>query len=569
MSRSLKLCFFVSMLLISQVIPAQQPATTSERKVETTKTETPGAPSTKPKKESTNKDAAAKPKLTPDQLLAKQTLEAMEGPSRGLEAPMRSYTLLQIGSAYAASNPAKARILLQDAFSASLAVQDMDEPKQILQQEIFSALLPISQADVEERLTQAEPQARKRASAAIVKSYTEKKQFDRAMDVVQQMTSSGEFPYNAAVELLEAMPAEMSGEKQAMFASATASFRGHEHKEIVGLERDFTTVVQRFGASMPPKLALEAIDEILSQAKKNDQDVTFAVGGAGGSASFSSAYEYELFVLLPLLRTLDESGANRLLEENNALKITAQKYPKGLDSVNPPEPGKDPHPPMMMIGMGGGGGGGNQMSQEEGMRQEMQRRNDLIMKMAETDPTQAIAQATVLPLTISMFGVSPRASALQGIARLNAKKQPAAGRQAVAELRKTAMQLPLDDQEKFLASSAKLYLEMDDKDKAEDVVGEALKVAAKMLENDMNPDDPNKALKAWWPSTNAYRQMVDIETKISHPATAKLLQEIKDPDVRTVESINFARALLGQTPKLVRVMVNRKDMNMHMMNQND
>jgi len=85
----------------------------------------------------------------------------------------------------------------------------------------------------------------------------------------------------------------------------------------------------------------------------------------------------------------------------------------------------------------------------------------------------------------------------------------------------------------------------------------------------MNPDDPNKALKAWWPSTNAYRQMVEIETKISHPATAKLLQEIKDPDVRTVESINFARALLGQTPKLVRVMVNRKDMNMHMMNQND
>ena len=209
------------------------------------------------------------------------------------------------------------------------------------------------------------------------------------------------------------------------------------------------------------------------------------------------------------------------------------------------------------------------MSQEEGMRQEMQRRQDLIMKMAETDPTQAIAQATALPLTISMFGVSPRASALQGIARLNAKKLPAAGRQAVSELRKTALQLPLDDQEKFLSSSARLYLEMDDKDKAEDVVGEALKVAAKMLENDMNPDDPNKALKAWWPSTNAYRQMVEIETKISHPATAKLLQEIKDPDVRTVESINFARALLGQTPKLVRVMVNRKDMNMHMMNQND
>ena len=64
-----------------------------------------------------------------------------------------------------------------------------------------------------------------------------------------------------------------------------------------------------------------------------------------------------------------------------------------------------------------------------------------------------------------------------------------------------------------------MYLEMDDKDRAEDVVHEGLKVAAKMLDEDINPDDPNKALKAWWPSADAYRQMVEVETKISHPAT--------------------------------------------------
>jgi hypothetical protein len=38
---------------------------------------------------------------------------------------------------------------------------------------------------------------------------------------------------------------------------------------------------------------------------------------------------------------------------------------------------------------------------------------------------------------------------------------------------------------------------------------------------------------------------LEIETKISHPATAKMLQEIKDPDIRAMESIMFARALLG------------------------
>jgi hypothetical protein len=106
---------------------------------------------------------------------------------------------------------------------------------------------------------------------------------------------------------------------------------------------------------------------------------------------------------------------------------------------------------------------------------------------------------------------------------------------------------------------------MDDKDKAEDVVHEGLKVAATMLDEDTNPDDPNKALKAWWPSADAYRQMVEVETKISHPATSKLLEEIKDPDIRTVESITFARALLGLNVKLSRFVVQRKDMNVNLM----
>lgn len=37
-------------------------------------------------------------------------------------------------------------------------------------------------------------------------------------------------------------------------------------------------------------------------------------------------------------------------------------------------------------------------------------------------------------------------------------------------------------------------MEMGDTDRAEYVVYEGIKVAAKMLDEDMNPDDPNKAL---------------------------------------------------------------------------
>jgi hypothetical protein len=42
-------------------------------------------------------------------------------------------------------------------------------------------------------------------------------------------------------------------------------------------------------------------------------------------------------------------------------------------------------------------------------------------------------------------------------------------------------------------------------------------VAEKLLEADANADDPNTALKAWWPSVDAYRRFVEVETKIPPP----------------------------------------------------
>jgi hypothetical protein len=557
---NLRLIFAASVLLLSQLSWAQQPADSSKAGVT-------AAFNSKAGGKASGADSSKPAKLTPDQILAGRTLEIAESQARGLDAPMRSYALLQIAGAFTASNPDKARSLLQDAFSASLAIQDDNDMKREMQIDIFRVMLPLSQSDVEERLTQADPDARKMASGTIIQRYTDKKEFDRAIDLVQQITSLGEFPYGPAAKLLEALPPEMNPEKQSLLASAVASYRAHDHKQqrLFG-GGDLTSLVIRFGENMPPKLALEAIDEILGQARKNDDPLSITVGGDGGTAKFNSMYEYQLFALLPLYRKLDESGANRLVEENAALRATMQQYPRGMDSVSPPPAANSPAAnakdkgPSFMIQKGGG----NQASAQATMMQEMQRRKDLILKEADTNPTQAIAEATALPLTVSKFAPSPRASALEAIARMNMKKQPAAARQALAELRKSIGDLQPRFQAKFLSSAAAVYLEMSDTDRAEDVVHEGIKVAAKMLDEDMNPDDPNKALKVWWPSADAYRQMVEVETKISHPATSKLLEEIKDPDIRTVESITFARALLGLNVKLSRFVVQRKDMNVNL-----
>jgi len=431
MHGSLKLKLFASIawiLVLSQITFAQKPAEPADQVAMGVAQ----PPKSMNAVAADNKVDAKKPKLTPDQVMGNQILQSSENQARGLEAPMRSYSLLQIAAAFTVSDPAKASGLLQDAFSASLAIQDDPFTRDFLQQDIFRMLLPISQSDVEERLTQAESRARRQASDSIIARYVEKKQFDNAIDLVEQVTSLDEFPYPAAGRLLESLSPEMNAEKQTLFASAIASYRAHDHGTgaTVG-DGTFTDLVMRFGDSVPPKLALQAIDEILSQARKSDDKSAVTVGGSGGSATFNSNYDYQLFALLPLLRRLDESGANRLVEENAALKSAVNRFPDGMDSVSPVPAGaanKDGSPRHRGGTSFSTRNSSSKANTAEVVRQEMQRRSDLILKLAETDPTQAIAQASALTLTIASWIPSPRATTLEAIARMNLKKQPAAAR---------------------------------------------------------------------------------------------------------------------------------------------
>lgn len=99
MRGSLKVMLVGLVVVVSQSLLAQQLAETTE------KTDAPAARPAKSTSKGDAKAASAKaPKLTADQILANQTLESAESQARGLEAPMRSYSLIQIAEAFAASD---------------------------------------------------------------------------------------------------------------------------------------------------------------------------------------------------------------------------------------------------------------------------------------------------------------------------------------------------------------------------------------------------------------------------------------------------------------------------------
>jgi hypothetical protein len=517
----------------------------------------------------------AKPKLTEQQKEALDILEASEAASRGLESPMRSYGLLQISASLPVPDEKRSRALLHDAFTASLEIHDDDETKTRLQEDIFSALLPLSLDDVQELLPQAELKVRKQTSERIIRLYTDKKKFDDAIDLVNQVTAWDEFPYGSGGSLLQALPADMMAEKQGLFIQAVNSYKNHKHSGIqVG--SSLTDMIVKHYGEMPPKVVLSAIEDILSQAKNQDEENhgnNITIGGSGGAVNFEGNYQYQLFALLPILERLDESRAKGLLDENQALQAKLQKYPMGIESVMPTP--KEP-PKAADIGDKKQGPPANtrversvsssdqknaamaaQMQAAEQARQQMKQ----VVDDAEKDPIQALARTTTLPIVIADWTYSPRGNALSAIARAYVKKAPSVASQALSELRKIVPDMPLGGQAQALHSAANLYIEMGDKDTAEKVVGEGFKVADKLLEKDLNPDDPNQGLKAWWPSTDAYRRFLEVQTKISQRDTLNLLKEIKDPEIRTLQSIMYARALLGLPMKQSTVVEKRKHMN--------
>ncbi len=514
-----------------------------------------------------------KPKIpVKDRQLALQMLETSDAQARGFEAPMRSYSLLQIAQVYVTFDSEKARSLLGDAFTASVGIQDDDQTKSRLQEEIFRTLLPLSQADVEERLSQAELSVRKQTADSIIRRYAEKKQFEPPIELINQVTGWDEFPYQSGTQLLLAMPAEMSSEKLSLFAQAVNSYKNHEHSKRIMLgDGSLTNMIVRFGPKMPAKLVLEAIDEILSQAKKAEGHNTITLGGQAGTAAFNSTYDFQLFALLPTLQLLDEGRAESLLKENQELKAKLQQFPDGMRSLDPsltdapPQKGKGGG---LSIGVNSGSGPG--AGGAGYMRQEYQRKAQAIAADSAKNPTQAIAQAATLPVKLDdQGGASPRSSALAEIAKINSTSNPGPAKQALDELRKIIVDLPLSNQIGYLSAAANIYLQIGEKESAEAVVSEGFKVAEKLLATDTSADDPNKALKAWWPSADAYRRFVEVQTKISTKSAATILKEIGDPEIRTSASIMVSRSLLDLPTKRFIVVEKRKNRNWTSISEED
>jgi hypothetical protein len=477
--------------------------------------------------------------------------------ARGLEPGMRAFTLLLASLGLQKCAPQKVRATLLDAFMASVALSDADAAKTGLQSAALRKLLRLDESTVEQLMPQADPEARAEIQGAMVERAVDRRDFDRALSLLNQIPSDQDYPYAAATQLILRLPADHQAEKRAIFVNAVAHDREHSSLGVWG--DDLSGMVVRFWRHFPPELVLDAIDQMLDHSKTDNTQIFMKA--SSGPINFDNVYQYRLFELLPILRELDPFKAEQL---SNDPQVQAQlnKYPNGLQSLDPTvrdtplRKGEEPAVQGLLTTSPGVFG---RVLQDWHSSQNYQRQTDEILKQAGDDPRQAIAAAATLP--VQAGHAVPRSETLLRIAQVGWKKNPSASKEALEQMADSLKKIdPAMYGRVGLRVGAGLRVQycwsdgvelannMKDTDLARSLLQEGMEQAErwKGVDGDDNDDnDPNLALKAWWPSVALFSALLKSAAHISPQTALELIHKFQDPDLVTLFQIRLANDRLG------------------------
>jgi len=504
-----------------------------------------GPAESQPKKEA--------PKLTAEERKrAMKLLKQAEGQLGALEPASRALACVQLAQAWETQDRAHAIKLLEDAYTATRAIE-LELPgkmaaslKRQIQENVLQSLIALAPDRVDALLAELDPDVRARALEKLLDYYRSNNRIPHAIEVMEGIAAEREMPYRAAGRLMQTLAPEQNDDFRRLFNESFASYQQHDHATQMG--DGFPEMLVAFHDRIPPDQLTAAIDEVLAQARKADENanepVTVGLSSSKGSIQLSSRYDFRLFQLLPVLRTVDPGKADKLEKERQDLQPFLAKYPQGTESLREHE--KDASPlgggmsTSYMIG-GREGGRGSNAPGGAGLGAGVfdQQRQAQIVKDSAEHGENALANVP------SISDPAARAGAYLGIAQENWRKHPSIARTALSKVMDLLDDIPLDQQIMVVRQTAQLYLRLEDQVSAKKVFDKGMDLGARLFKVDTNADDPNTAPKMNWPSTAAWRSMLELAVRVSPALAMELLREIEDDDLRTISMISVARAMLG------------------------
>lgn len=515
---------------------------------------------------------------TPKEQLWCPVLESALGSARLSEAPVRSYLLDVIAAGLSKCDPGKVSSVLADSFTATLEMPEHEdmwetipsdgkridletrealanlETKRRLQETVLTQLLAVDDSKAESLLSQAEPSVRAEFLGSMISRATTARKFDRALELLNRIPPEEEFPFQEAAQLMLELPPDRDTDKQDIFRLAMArSSQSH----LTGSD-DFASMIVRFWQHVPPALALEAIRQVLDTAE-HQAGSGVTLNAASGDLGFTAEYDYRVFELLPVLRQLDDEEADKILKRSQQAQLQLKQFPNGIQSVDPSIRDTPPKNGDAGQGLGMSFGPPNKTGQD---LKNSEARAKEIGRMAEDNPRQAIAAAATLPESVDLFpglGVFPRAQAYVAIARAAMKKNPSAAKDALEEMAACLKHAtyPYHAMDSW-SEGMEIAKDMGEVDLAVKLFQSGMEQVDKLRDEDIDSDNPNLALKAWWPSVNAYWRLVRAASELSSDTALAEVREIRDPEILVLLEVKLANQGLGAQAEPSTTMVSKK-----------
>jgi hypothetical protein len=461
-------------------------------------------------------------------------LQTAQSESGAFDGPMQAAVLFALGRTYSQFDQKKSVDLLTRAYEVASRLPNSGPDVFALRLEIIRAVVAKA-PNVVERSLPGEAVLRDFALQGIVQDYVAKKKLATAVQRYENIESDPQV-YTTARELLDAIPRSNQELTNRVFFHAFREYSAQQHDQITaGKPEDLGSLLVRYYDRPPAQVVLDAVDELLRQAKPENapehsqmRTSTIAAKTKDSTLTFSSFYEFRLFQLLPILEALDPDRAERLLADAQSTRALLARYPDGQRSIDPSFLGQSSTTNYSIVSL-------NSSASTVISQLESERGADAIIRQADTSPELALPRAEAAPLDV-------RIPALLGIARMYLKRQPSTSTEALAAVLASVKDDSTGRQWRAANEAADLYLQMNDNDSAARACSKASKVILTLYKQDSDPDNPNQAMKLFWPSVHAWRDVLDTSSKISTATTFEVLKEIPDREVQVLEEVMVASA---------------------------
>ena len=518
-------------------------------------TDTPKTPSHSAGQASSDKTKtpakAGTPKLTPSEKQAFALLESAHGQMGSFSAETQAYLLQEMAAAYQSIDRAKQIELLKEALEAATRIEDGNRVN--TESELILYLQQADPKALESMVNDADASLRLLARQYLLSQEIDEGRMDTVVQWLCQWDDPKSYPYDGAGRVISKLKPEQSAERQAVFAASMAAFRNDGQDGYPMSAFEFLVSSQY--DQLPPAMVIQAIDLLLSRAAEFDEkpvQVSFQVGGDGGEASFTRLYDYQLFVLMPVLQRLDPGKAKALLREHEAVAALMKKYPEGKSSLSPGDPNR-----ARMTATSAG----KRYVQEGLQREREQQLSERILESASSNFDDAVARAQTLSNEPTFDGslVTPRTQLLVRLARrgmgMGDMSHAAAALKALAS---ASQNLEPRGQLNYVLTASAISAQLGDISTSKKYLGRAMKIAEDIYQEDAFGDPPNLAAKAFWPSTAGWRASLVMATRIDPGFALEQCASLPDPEIKAVEQVSIASVLLGGRPQVARVSVYRK-----------